>query len=79
MNATGPGAAKRNKPKFSSVLFVRCPPMLSAAVAREADRAMESVSTYIRGALMARLERGGVDFNTMEAEQPERGASEVRA
>jgi hypothetical protein len=56
-------AAKRNKPKFPSALFVRCPPSLPEAVARGADRAMTSVSAYVRGAVLERLARDGVDVN----------------
>ncbi len=60
-------AAKRNKPKFHSALFVRCPPSLPAAVAQAADRAMMSVSGYVRDAVLERLERDGVEVNKRAA------------
>jgi hypothetical protein len=58
MNATA--AATRRTSKFPSALFVRCPPIFLVAAARGADRAMTTVSAYVREAVLKRLEQDGI-------------------
>jgi predicted transcriptional regulator len=48
--------------KLSSVLRVRAPDELKAAIDQTADRNLVSRSAYVRTALIERLRTDGVDF-----------------
>lgn len=62
MTAIATAAEKRQNSKFPAAIFVRCPPSLPAAVARAADRSMMNISAYVRGAVLERLRRDGIDL-----------------
>ena len=48
--------------KFNSVLRVRAPDELKAAIDKTADRNLVSRSAYVRTALIERLRTDGVDY-----------------
>ena len=51
---------------FVDVIHFRCPPVLPKAVREVAERQMISASAYMRGAILDRLKRDGVDFSSSE-------------
>jgi hypothetical protein len=64
-------AAGRKRPfKYDHAILVRCPTVLSRAMAQAAGLSMTSVSGYVRGAVLERLRRDGI--NPFRPGQPER-------
>ena len=51
--------------RFADNLFVRCPPGIRRAVDELAAREMVSSSHYARRALLAQLQRDGVDIDAL--------------
>ena len=49
---------------FVDVIHFRCPPVLPKAVREAAERQMISASAYMRGAILERLTRDGVNFDS---------------
>ncbi len=65
------GRKRPFKPKYEDAILVRCPVALSRAMTQAAGLSMTSVSGYVRGAVLERLRRDGINpFPPDRTERP---------